>query len=83
MDSEWTGKKETYVVDRCEVNESLVEGCQRALQHPDNHLLGFFLAFLVFAAVFSRVCGSRHGRERDSRPQRQFCRLPRAVTFFK
>ena len=51
---EWTGKKATNVIDRCEVDESFVEGCLQTVQHTDKHLLGIFRSRLVFAADFSR-----------------------------
>ena len=50
----WTGKKTTNVIDRCEVNESFVEGCLQTVLHNDKHLLGVFRARLVFAADFFR-----------------------------
>ena len=54
MGGEWTSKKATDIINRFEVDESLVECCLQTLQHTDKHLCGFFCAFLVFTADFSR-----------------------------
>ena len=51
MGGDRTGKNVTVVVDRCNVDDSLLVGCQQTLRHTDKHLLG---CFLVCAADFTR-----------------------------
>ena len=37
MSCEWNDKKTTYVIARCEVNESLVVGCQQTLSNTSTN----------------------------------------------
>ena len=51
QDGQWMDwQKATYVINRCEVDELLVEGCRLTRQNTGKHLPGVLCAFFVFAA---------------------------------